>query len=230
MSKVTFSMEDQVAVVSMDDGKANAFDFEMFAELNQAMDQAEAAKAKLVVFQGREGLFCGGLNLKLLPTLPPEKILEMVNQFGQTMCRVFLLPIPTVAAIAGHSIAGGMQLAFACDRRVVKDGPIRLQMNEMLTGMVLPSWMLRICKSVIPTQWQAEVLLHARTYSPAEALAKNIIHAVAPADQDIVAAAKQACQDLLALEPGAYSYTKRLMHGPGLAEDLAKLPAEMARK
>ena len=83
------------------------------------MDQAQADDAKLVVFRGRQGLFCGGLNLKIMPGLSQEQLLELVTQFGQTMCRVFLLDIPTVAAIEGHTIAGGMQLALACDRRFV---------------------------------------------------------------------------------------------------------------
>ena len=230
MSKVTYSIEDNVAVIAMDDGKANAFDFEMFAELNQAMDQAQADDAKLVVFRGRQGLFCGGLNLKIMPGLSQEQLLELVTQFGQTMCRVFLLDIPTVAAIEGHTIAGGMQLALACDRRFVMDADIRLQMNEMLTGMILPSWMCNICNKVVPTEYVHELWLHAHAYSPAEALEKKIISAVVPQGQDILQAVKAACQDMMMIDKGAYAYSKKLTLASGLEEDLAKLPAELARK
>lgn len=230
MSKVTYTFEDNIAVVAMDDGKANAFDFEMFAELNQALDQAQADDAKLVVFRGRQGLFCGGLNLKIMPGLSQEQLLDLVAQFGQTMCRVFLLDIPTVAAIEGHAIAGGMQLALACDRRFVVDGDIRLQMNEMLTGMILPSWMCNICTKVVPTEYVHELWLHAHPYSPAEALEKKIITSVVPQGQDILDAVKFACQDLMMVDKGAYAYSKKLTLGPGLEEDLAKLPAELARK
>ncbi len=230
MIKVTYSIEDSVAVIAMDDGKANAFDFEMFAELNEAIDQAQADDAKLVVFKGRQGLFCGGLNLKIMPGLSMEQLLELVTQFGQTMCRVFLLDIPTVAAIEGHAIAGGMQLALACDRRFVMDVDIRLQMNEMLTGMILPSWMCNICKKVVPAEYVHELWLHAHVYSPAEALEKKIINAVVPQGQSILEAIKFACQDMMSVDKGAYGYSKKLTLATGLEEDLAKLPAELARK
>jgi enoyl-CoA hydratase len=230
MNKLTYTIEDRIAVIRMDDGKANAFDFEMFAEINQALDQAEAHQAGLVIFAGREGLFCGGLNLKLLPTLAPHQILDLVTQFGRTMSRIFLFPAPTAAAIAGHAIAGGLQLAFACDRRYAQEGPYRIQMNEMMTGMVLPSWMLHISTSVIPVEWRSELLLHARTYSPTEAMEKKLLNGVVPGGKDMVSAVKESCRDLMMIDRSAYAYTKRLMHGPGLEEALAKLPMELARK
>jgi len=230
MSKLTYSVEEGVAVIRMDDGKANAFNFEMFAEINQALDQAEAHQAGMVIFEGRQGLFCGGLDLKLLPNLAPDQLLNLVTQFGRTMSRIFLFPVPTVAAIAGHAIAGGLQLAFSCDRRYAQEGPYRIQMNEMITGMILPSWMLHISKKVIPVQWQSEILLHARTYSPAEAMERRLLNDVIPAGKDMVSAVKESCRELLMIDRSAYAYTKRLMHGPGLDEALARLPMEVVRK
>jgi enoyl-CoA hydratase len=230
MGKLTYTIEDRVAVIHMDDGKANAFDFEMFAEINAALDQAEGHQAGLVIFEGRQGLFCGGLNLKLLPTLDPPRILDLVTQFGRTMSRIFLFPAPTVAAIAGHAIAGGLQLAFACDRRYAQEGPYRIQMNEMMTGMVLPSWMLHISTRVIPVECQDEVLLHAATYSPAKAMEKKLLNGVFPSGKDMVSAVKESCRDLMMIDRSAYAYTKRLMHGPGLEEALARLPMELVRK
>jgi enoyl-CoA hydratase len=230
MSKLTYTIEDRSAVILMDDGKANAFDFEMLAKINQALDQAENDQAGLVIFAGREGLFCGGLNLKLLPTLTSAELQDLVTQFGRTMCRIFLFPAPTVAAITGHAIAGGLQLAFACDRRYAQDGPYRIQMNEMMTGMILPGWMLHISTRVVPVEWQSEVLLHAMIYSPAQALEKKLLNGVVPAGKDMVSAVKESCRDLMMIDRSAYAYTKRLMHGPGLEEALARLPMELARK
>lgn len=230
MSKLTYTIEDKVAVIRMDDGKANAFDFEMFAEIDNALDQAEAHQAGLVVFAGRDGLFCGGLDLKLLPTLAPARILDLVTQFGKTMGRIFLFPAPTVAAIAGHAIAGGLQLAFACDRRYAQEGPYRIQMNETVTGMILPSWMIHISTKAIPVEWRGEVLLHARAYSPSEALGKRLLNGIVPVGKDMVSAVKESCRDLMTIDRSAYAYTKKLMHGPGLDEALAKLPMELARK
>jgi enoyl-CoA hydratase/carnithine racemase len=100
----------------------------------------------------------------------------------------------------------------------------------MLTGMVLPSWMLHISKRVIPVQWRSELLLHARTYSPTEAMEKKLLNGVFPGGKDVVSAVKESCRDLMMIDRSAYAYTKRLMYGPGLEEALAKLPMELARK
>jgi enoyl-CoA hydratase len=211
----------------MDDGKANAMDPEFFSSLNQALDQALAESARLVIISGRDGIFSGGLNVKLMPTLTPEQMIDMVAQFGQTMNRVFTFPLPMAAAMTGHTIAGGCMLAFCCDRRFWLEGPWRMQMNEMLTGMIFPSWMVNIFQRTVPIEFQMEMLLHAHTYSPAEALQKRLVHGLAPEGGDVVALAKGACADLLALNARAYAGSKKLMRAADAEAALARLMPEI---
>ena len=74
MDKLTYSFKDGVAVITLDDGKANALGAQSWAELNEALDMAEAEDA-IVVITGREGVMSGGFDLKdcLLYTSPSPR-------------------------------------------------------------------------------------------------------------------------------------------------------------
>jgi len=125
MEKIFYSIENEVAQIIMDDGKANAMNWEFFKEMGKGMDKAEDDRAKVLVITGRPGFFSGGLDLKLLPTLSHSELIKFSTTFARTMLRVFSFPIPTIAAATGHAIAGGAMLTFACDRRFSLDGPYR---------------------------------------------------------------------------------------------------------
>ena len=74
MEKVTYSIEDGIAQIAMDDGKANAMNWGFFEEMGKSMDQTENDGAKALVITGRPGFFSGGLDLKLLPTLSASEM------------------------------------------------------------------------------------------------------------------------------------------------------------
>lgn len=209
MKKVTYSIEDGIAQITMDDGKANAMNWEFFEEMGNSMDQAENDGAKALVITGRPGFFSGGLDLKLLPTLSTSEMVNFATRFARTMLRVFSFPVPTIAASTGHTIAGGAMLTFACDRRFALDGPYRIQMNETSIGIALPSWMFLIARSAIPSRWRNEALLHARAYNPNEALERGILDAVAQDADSLAAHVKAATAELLSLNLPAYAASKK---------------------
>jgi len=209
MEKVTYGIEDGIAQITMDDGKANAMNWEFFEEMGNSMDQAENDGAKALVITGRPGFFSGGLDLKLLPTLSTSEMANFATRFARTMLRVFSFPVPTIAASTGHAIAGGAMLTFACDRRFALDGPYRIQMNETLIGIALPSWMFLIARSAIPSRWRNEALLHARAYNPNEALERGILDAVAQDADSLAAQVKAATAEMLSLNLPAYAASKK---------------------
>jgi enoyl-CoA hydratase len=213
----------------MDDGKANEMDFVFFEEMGKILDCLEGDGAKTVVISGRPGFFSAGLDMKLLPTLSPNKLNDLVKIFAQTILRIFSLPIPTVAVCGGHTIAGGAMLAFSCDLRLVVDGPYRIQINEVMGGVPLLSWMLLIGRSVIPLQWQTEALLHARAYDPSEAVEKGIFHRLVR-DEDIGEHTKTIFGNLMKLNLPAYDTTKRRMRNSEVKHVLELLKEELPGK
>lgn len=228
MDRMRYGTDGKVARIDIDDGKANAMSVPFFAELGALLDRAEGDGSAALVIAGRTGMFSGGLDLKLLPTLSREGLRELSEVFARTMLRVFTYPLPTVAAITGHAIAGGAVLAYACDRRYAVDGRFRLQLNEVAIGIPMPSWMAAIGGSVIPPQRHVEALLHARAYAPQEAFAHGMVNDVVPEGGDVVQRAVEGATELAAFPRDAYATTKRRLRAADIERVTTLLESELA--
>ena len=209
MKKIHYQSENEIATIRMDDGKANAMDFVFFDEMNESLDRVESEGAKTLVITGRPGYFSAGLDIKLMPSLPPADVNALADTFARTLLRVFSLPIPTVAVCSGHAVAGGAMLFFACDLRFVLDGPYRIQMNEMVTGIPFPSWMLLIGRFAIPAPYFTEAFLHAKVYSPEETEQKGLSHGLFKGEGEGVAVAMARTAPLKSLNSHAYRISKQ---------------------
>lgn len=226
---VAYALRDTVAEITLDDGKVNAMTLAVFEALGAALDRAERERPGAVVIAGRPGAFSAGLNLKVLPTLGPDDLRRTMIAFGRTMLRVFTFPIPTVAAVTGHAIAGGAMLAFACDLRVVADGPFRIHLNETAIGLALPSWAIMLAQSAVPPRWHTEAILHARAYSPDEALERGIVDAVARPASAVVEQARAAAAPLAVLDQPAYAVSKARHRAMAVTWANELLETEVAR-
>ncbi len=212
MTKMHYTIEDKIALITLDDGKMNVMNREFFQELNDCLDRALADKASVLIFTGRPGIFSAGLDLKLLPTLSTiEEQIKFQKTFASVMLRVYMFPVPTIAAYAGHSIAGGAILSYACDRFMVGEGPYKIQINEVANKMLIPSWISLICRSSIPPQHWREALLHSRAYSPREAFERGIVDDLIKEEGKVMDAAKELARDLCKLDGKAYAFTKKFM-------------------
>ena len=230
MKKISYHIENSRADITMDDGKANAMDFNYFEEMNKALAEIESAGAKAVIIKGRQGFFSGGLDLKLIATLAPKEMDRLAETFARTMLRVFAYPVPTVAVCTGHAIAGGAMLTFACDRRYVINGNYRIQMNELAIGIPLPSWMLLIGQSAIPVEFQTETFLHAKAYTPREAHDSGIFHGLIENGEDVGASLNNEVNALAGLHIQSYSITKKRLREKAVKEVLAILKDELSSK
>lgn len=205
---ITYDCSDGIAEIVLDDGKVNAMSLDFFRGLGAALDRAEADRPGALVITGRAGAFSAGLNLKLLPTLAPADLRTTLLTFGRTMLRVFTFPIPTVAALSGHAIAGGAMLAFACDLRFMAEGPFRLHLNEVAIGLPLPTWAILMAESAVPSRWQTDAILHARPFTPDEAFECGLVGAVARPAERLRDLARDAATRLKPLDLGAYAAAK----------------------
>lgn len=225
--KIKYTLDDQIAVITMDDGKANAMDFVFFEEMGNALDQVEKDDAKILIITGRPGFFSGGLDLKVMSTISTVELDLFIETFTKIMLRIFLFPVPTIAACSGHVIAGGAILAFACDRIYSTSGFYKIQMNEVAIGMPVPSWMLLISESAVPSRWITEAILHAHVYSPKEALERDILDGLVDEGDDLIAHVKSSAGDLLNLNLDAYAVTKKRMRRQRADHVLALLKNEL---
>jgi enoyl-CoA hydratase len=223
---ITCEAGETVATITLDDGKVNAMEQAFFDDLNGALDRVEKAGSAAVVIAGRAGYFSAGLNLKVMPTLQPAAFERTMVAFGETMLRVFTFPIPTIAAVTGHAIAGGAFLAFACDERYFASGPYKIHVNEVAIALPLPTWALAIAQTAIPQRCHVEAILQARPYNPEEALARSLVTAVVPPMDSVVGEAKKAAERLAPLDRPAYATAKSKMRERDVAWARNNLAAE----
>src|SRR5512139_1423304 len=97
MKRIHYELENDIAHIMMDDGKANAMDFDFFEEMERALDRLEEEGAKSLIISGRPGFFSGGLDVKLMATLSSTGINTLAETFARTILRVFSLSLPTIA-------------------------------------------------------------------------------------------------------------------------------------
>src|SRR3954454_7431827 len=124
---VRYELDGDVAVIRVDDGKANALSHAVIDALEAALHKA-GTEAKAVVLVGREGKFSAGFDLKTM-TAGPEQAIGLLKAGIELALSVYLSPIPVVVAATGHGLAMGAILLMAADLRIGAEGPYKIGMN-----------------------------------------------------------------------------------------------------
>jgi len=225
---LTTEMRGDVAVVRMEHGKANALDFELLEEISTRLDELEGSAAAIVL-TGGGAIFSAGVDLFRLLDGGRGYLERYLPILSGTFLRLFTFPLPTVAAVNGHAIAGGCILALACDHRILAAGSSRIGVTELQVGVPFPAMALEIVRSALPPHHAQEAILTARTYPFADALARGFGDEMVPAERLLDRACEVAAA-LGALPARAYALTKRQLRRPSLErlQDLADLEGEVA--
>jgi enoyl-CoA hydratase len=212
--RVTVTVEDKVATITMDDGKANALSLAMQAELNAALDEAEAAGATVVI-GGREGMFSGGFDLKVLQAGGPEARAMLTG--GLCLAeRLLAFPTPVVIGAGGHAIAMGAFLLLSADYRIGAAGGFKIGANEVAIGMVMPRAAIELCRQRIRPSHLTRSLLTAEIFDPEGALEAGYLDEIAAPEELAGRVAAKAAQ-LATLDMPAYLGTKLRLRRDHLA-------------
>jgi enoyl-CoA hydratase/carnithine racemase len=117
----------------------NTLSFEFIAELGRAVDAAEAGRARVLVLTGEGSAFCAGAHIKYFtdPASPLATPLGIRDRYLVPITRLFdrleAAPFVTIAAINGHALGGGFELALSCDLRLIA-APARVGLTEVRVG------------------------------------------------------------------------------------------------
>jgi enoyl-CoA hydratase len=198
---------NDIALIRMDDGKANAINFEMIAALNAALDTAEA-EAKAIVMAGRDGRFSGGFDLNAFASLGAEGVYKLLDAGAELLLRLYGGPLPVVAACTGHAIAMGVFILNACDTRVGASGEYKIGANEAITGMQLPIFAMELSRDRLSPTHLTRAMVQGFIYNPEGAVEAGYLDMLAEADK--VEAKAMAVAGQLAQLPGtAYAWNKK---------------------
>jgi enoyl-CoA hydratase len=214
---------DDVVVVTLDDGKVNAFDVPFFTDLDAALDEHPD---RAVVIAGREGFFSAGLNVKTMATLDDDGLTDLLVRFGRTMHRVWLEPRPVVVAATGHAIAGGTILAMCADHAVAAEGRYGWGLTETTIGFPLPDWIIAIARGNVRADRLDDLLLPGTTVSPSAAVAVGFADVAVP-EGTVLETALSRARELAALPRATYAETKRRLRGPASAAALADIETDI---
>lgn len=179
-SAVSLHTEGDVAVIRIDDGKANALGHATMDALNVALD--DAADAKAVVLFGREGKFSAGFDLAVMKD-GPAAAQAMVKKGAQLCMRLYGFPTPVLAGSNGHALAAGALVLLSCDVRVAADTPGRIGLPETTIGMPLPVFATELARDRLSRRHFTAATLLGTTYSPIEALDVGYVDQVVPVDE-----------------------------------------------
>ena len=181
MEKLTYTFDNGVATIAMDDGKANALGTQTWAELNSAMNQAEKDDA-IVILTGREGMMSGGFDLKEMGS-GPQDALELTSKGSKFARRIMSHPRPVIMAAPGHTIAMGAFLALACDYAMVKVGDYKVGLNETLIGMTMHNFGIELARHTLPIHMFNRCVINGEIFNPKGAMHAGFFDRVVPEEQ-----------------------------------------------
>lgn len=210
---IDLSVDDGIAVVTMQHGKANALDIEYCEALAVRFEALRSSDARAVVLTGQGKIFSAGVDLKRLAeggSAYARQFLPALHKLYET---VFFHPQPVVAAINGHAIAGGCVLACCADRRVMAHAAGRIGVTELLVGVPFPALAFEIVRHAVPSRYLAGFTLSGATYETDAALERGWVDEVAEPDA-LLADAVAIARELALLSPPAFAQTKQQLRQP----------------
>ncbi|MCG8546347.1 MAG: crotonase/enoyl-CoA hydratase family protein [Alphaproteobacteria bacterium] len=204
---VTYSAEDGVAMLAMDDGKANAFSLDMTTALSAALDQAEK-DARVTVVMGRPGMFCAGFDLNVIRGDDAEAQARMRAGGFTLLKRLYLHPQPVVMACTGHALAGGALMLLVGDLRIGVAGAFKIGLNEVGIGLTLPSIGVELARDRLSPQVQSSAVIGAQIFDPEGARTAGYLDEIVSED-DFAGHVAAKARGMLELDATAFAETKR---------------------
>ena len=206
-SIATLSKENDISIIKLDDGKANAFSYDMLSQVNDLLKKVPRDSGALVI-TGREGLFSGGFDLKTLATGDMEKITKMVQLGYRLLLELFSFDRPIVAAVSGHSIALGLFVTCSADYRIAIDGKYVCQANEVRNNMDIPAQIMEIIRARVNKKYFYSAVYHSDAYSVQDSIEVGYIDEVVSEDQFMKRVMEKA-KELATLPHPFYANTKK---------------------
>jgi len=205
--------DDGVARLSIHSGRGNPVTPALVADLHTSLDALAADPPRALVFDAAGArIFSGGFALPIIAPYDRAQLSAYFDGFMGAMGKLLLLECPTLAAVAGHAIAGGFIMTLACDLRVVQTGRIKLGLSEVDLGVGVPAGAQALLRARVGFQTALKLAMEATLFGPDEALALGYADALAE-DAEAAALARAAA---LAAKPGSGATVARRLANRGL--------------
>jgi enoyl-CoA hydratase/carnithine racemase len=208
---ISMTREGPVAVLTWDAGE-DRINLDSLAGLNSILDELEAMNGPLsIVLTGKGKFFCNGLDLERFGSKPDEFAATLL-ELERTIGRLLVFPAYTVAALNGHTFAGGALISCAFDYRVMREDRGFWCMNEAEIGLALDQRLWSILTNRLPRATAIVAATTARRFAAPDALRFGIIEAMV-SEQDVLGHALVVAQAMSSLDRATLGQHKSLAHG-----------------
>ena len=205
---VNLSVEGDVSIITLDDGKANVFSPLMSEAIGTLLDKVPVDQGSLLI-TGRSGIFSGGFDLKVMSSGDIKEINRMVKVGFNLLARIYSFPRPVVCACSGHAIALGAFLLLCGDYRLGAEGDFMIGANEIRNNMTVPEPILELSRARINKNHWFRAILNAEMYGTDHAIAPGYLDETVKPEK-LMESALEKASDLATLDHPVYQITKEL--------------------
>jgi enoyl-CoA hydratase/carnithine racemase len=212
---VRLERDGAVGVLVLDRPPANSYDYDFLRELGAAIDDAridEGVRA-VVVTSASERFFCAGADVKAFAAGSPRRRAMTALLGGEVFRKMETTPIVFVAALAGHALGGGLELALACDLRFAAEGGYRLGLTETNLGLFPGTGGTQRLPRLVGLSRGIDLIANGTTFGPETAREYGVVDRLLPDAETCLAEAK--------------AYARKLAEGPSEAVGRAKVAIQM---
>jgi enoyl-CoA hydratase/carnithine racemase len=230
---VRLEKQDAIGHIVLDRPPANSYDKAFLDELDASIESAksDAAVKAIVVRSASEKFFSAGADVSVFA----KSDLDMQNAFvlcaNEAMSKFESTPKVVIAAINGHCLGGGLEIALCCDFRIAAEGTYKIGLPEVSLGLLPGTGGTQRLPRLIGRQKALGLMLRGTTLSPQEAKDAGIVDEVVPA-ADLVARATAMAQEFASgpsYAKGEIKYAAVQGFGTSLKEGLAIERAALIR-
>ncbi len=193
-----YQVENGIAILEMDDPPANTYTYEMMRQLDEAILRARMDEnAHVIVLRGAgEKFFSAGASIPMLVKADPQFKYYFCLHANETLSRLEQTPKLVIAALNGHTVGGGLEIALACDIRIARQEAGKIGLPEVNLGVLPGTGGTQRLSRVIGRARALELMATGRTFSFDEALEWGLIHYLYDRDSfwdEVMAYARQFC-------------------------------------
>ena len=200
-----YELIDDIAILTMDDGRANALGHNMIDAIGVSLRRAED-EAKAVLLLGREKRFCAGFDLEVMAS-GPTHVQKLVTAGAELMLDMYTHPLPIVIGCTGHALAAGGLLLLSADARIGAEGEFKIGLPEVAIRMTLPIFGVELARDRLARNHFTAAVTQARIYNPVEAALVGYLDQTAPAER-LKETAFARARELALLPQPAFRNTK----------------------
>jgi enoyl-CoA hydratase len=195
---IHYRTEAGLAIIELDDPPANTYSYEMMRQLDEAILAARMDDGvHVIVLRGAgEKFFCAGAGISMLTAATPQFKYYFCLHANETLCRLEQTPKLVIAALNGHTVGGGLEVALACDIRIAKKDGGKIGLPEVNLGVLPGTGGTQRLSRLLGRAKALELMAEGRTFGFDEALAMGLVNHVYAGEKfwdDVLTYARQFC-------------------------------------